>query len=146
MSGLYPKKYVNELLNSIHFLPAVEYCLHLPRNEMDTYDVDTEVLDYCHDVSHDILIIPDTAPFLEMIVSDATLIIFADNCLQETKELVQRQNTNLGSVAVSSLSQDLLKKHWEHLFHQRNDKDGNRLKDIDMQFLLKGDRQFFCLH
>lgn len=26
-------------------LPAIEYCLHMPRTEMDTYDTDTEVLD-----------------------------------------------------------------------------------------------------
>ena len=45
-------------------LPAVEYCLHMPRTEMDTYDVDTRVLDNAYDVSHDICIISDTAPFI----------------------------------------------------------------------------------
>ena len=29
----------------ISILPAVEYCLHMPRTEMDTYDVDTRILD-----------------------------------------------------------------------------------------------------
>ena len=34
-------------------LPAIEYCLHMPRTELDTYDTDTEILDRAYDVSHE---------------------------------------------------------------------------------------------
>ena len=40
-------------------LPAIEYCLHMPRTELDTYDTDTEILDRAYDVSHDIVIMPE---------------------------------------------------------------------------------------
>lgn len=29
----------------LSILPAIEYCLHMPRTELDTYDTDTEILD-----------------------------------------------------------------------------------------------------
>ena len=28
----------------LSILPAIEYCLHMPRTELDTYDTDTEIL------------------------------------------------------------------------------------------------------
>lgn len=36
----------------LSILPAIEYCLHMPRTELDTYDTDTEILDKEYDVSH----------------------------------------------------------------------------------------------
>ena len=54
----------------IPILPAVEYCLHMPRTEIDTYDVDTRVLDNAYDASHthNICFIPDTAPFTDLVL------------------------------------------------------------------------------
>lgn len=125
----------------IPILPAVEYCLHLPRTEMDTYDVDTRVLDNAYDVSHNICIVPDTAPFLSKMMSQATLIIYADGCLESVKELAQNSDNELGAVSVLELSQELLKKHWVCLFDKRNIQNVERLKDIEKQFLLSGDKQ-----
>lgn len=34
----------------IPILPALDYCLHMPRTELDTYDTDTEMLDKAYDV------------------------------------------------------------------------------------------------
>ena len=48
----------DDALNAI--LPAVEYCFHMPRTELDTYDTDTEVLDKAYDVPQDIFIMPDS--------------------------------------------------------------------------------------
>ena len=94
----------------IPILPAVEYCLHMPRIEMDTYDVDTRVLENVYDVPHNLCIIPDTTPFIERMITWFTLIIYADNCLESVKELAQKSKNELGAIPVSDLSQELLKK------------------------------------
>lgn len=125
----------------IPILPAVEYCLHMPRTEMDTYDVDTRVLDNAYDVSHNLCIVPDTAPFISQMMMRSTLIIYADNCLESIKKLAQRSENELEAIPVSALSQDLLKKHWERLFSKRTVHNVERLKDIDKQFILTGNKQ-----
>lgn len=125
----------------IPILPAVEYCLHMPRTEMDTYDVDTRVLDNAYDISHNIFIIPDTTPYIEYMMTKFTLIIYADNCLESVKKLAQRSENELGAKPVSDLSQELLKKHWECLYNKRTVKNVERLKDIEKQFLLPDNKQ-----
>ena len=54
----------------IPILQVVEYCLQMSRTEIDTYDVDTRVLDNSYDVSHthNICFIPDTAPFTDLVL------------------------------------------------------------------------------
>lgn len=125
----------------IPILPAVEYCLHMPRTEIDTYDVDTRVLDNAYDVPHDICIIPDTAPSIEQIMPQFTFIIYADNCLESVKQSAQSSGAELTAMSVSDLSNESLKKHWESLFNKRTIKDVDRLKDIEKQFVLKDDKQ-----
>lgn len=125
----------------IPILPAVEYCLHLPRTEMDTYDVGTSVLDNTYDIPHNICIVPDSTPFIEKIMSQFTFIIYADNCLERVKKSALISDNDLVSMPVSDLSQESLKKHWESLFNKRTVHDVERLKDIESQFLLSGDKQ-----
>ena len=125
----------------IPIIPAVEYCLHMPRTEMDTYDVDTRVLDIAYDVSHNLCIIPDTTPTIEQIMPQFTFVIYADNCLESVKKAAQSCKNELASMPVSDLSQESLKKHWDALFNKRTIQDVERLKDIEKQFLLSGDRQ-----
>ena len=125
----------------IPVLPAVEYCLHMPRTEMDTYDVDTRVLDNAYDVPHNICIIPDTAPFIEQMMPQFTFIIYEDNCLNCVKESAQCSETELEAMSVSDLSNESLKKHWESLFIKRTVKDVERLRDIEKQFFLLDDKQ-----
>ena len=67
-------------------LPAIEYCLHMPRTELDTYDTDTEILDRAYDVSHDIVIMPERFIF-GIHLLHATLIIYSDDCSEEIKSL-----------------------------------------------------------
>ena len=125
----------------IPILPAVEYCLHMPRTEMDTYDVDTRVLDNAYDVPHNICIIPDTAPLIEQLMPQFTFIIYADNCLENVKKSAQSSENELSAMSVSDLSQESLKKHWELLFKKRTVQNVERLKDIEKQFLLSGEKQ-----
>lgn len=122
-------------------LPAVEYCLHMPRTEMDTYDVDTRVLDNAYDVPHNICIIPDTAPFIEQMMTQFTLIILADDCLETIKKYAQDIKSEVAAMSVSELSQGSLKNHWKILFDKKNTNGVERLKDIDKQYLLSDDKQ-----
>lgn len=125
----------------IPILPAVEYCLHMPRTEMDTYDVDTRVLDNEYDVPHNICIIPDTTPSIEQIMPQFTFIIYADNCLECVKQSAQSSEVELSAMSVSDLSHESLKKHWESLFIKRTVQDVERLRDIEKQFCLSDDKQ-----
>ena len=125
----------------VPILPAVEYCLHMPRTEMDTYDVDTRVLDNAHDVSHNIFIVPDTTLFIEEIMSQFTFVIYTDDCLECVKKLAQSSEVELAAMPISELSNDTLKKHWETLFNNRTEQNVEKLNDIEKQYLLSGDEQ-----
>ncbi|MCI8645077.1 MAG: CHAT domain-containing protein [Lachnospiraceae bacterium] len=122
-------------------LPAIEYCLHMPRTEMDTYDIDTEVLDMAYDVSQEILIMPDMGLFQFPFPFEPTLIIYADDCLEEVKNKAKSFDAILGAVSISDLSVSLLIEQWNVLFDKRNLKDGEKLADIDKQYLLDTEKQ-----
>lgn len=129
----------DETLLSI--LPAVEYCLHMPRTELDTYDTDTEVLDKAHDVPQDIRIIPDKAIFSVFHTVQPTLIIYSDDCSEEAKNKAKGVISELGAVSISDLSQSLLISQWNILFENRNLRAGEKLEDIEKQYLLEGEKQ-----
>ncbi len=125
----------------VPILPAVEYCLHMPRTEWDTYYVGTEVLGRLHDISHYLVIVPDTEPLIEHIMSQATLIVYADNCLESVISTVQGSSAELGAIPVSKLSQELLQNQWELLFSKRALRGMEQVKDIGKQYLLPDDKQ-----
>jgi retron-type reverse transcriptase len=41
-------------------LPFIEYIFQLPRGNIDLIEIDDEVLSYCDNISHIVMIIPDT--------------------------------------------------------------------------------------
>ena len=122
-------------------LPAIEYCLHMPRTEMDTYDTDTEVLDKAYDVPQAIFIMPDKGLFQFPFLFQPTLIIYADDCIEEAKNKAKSLDAVLGAVSISDLSVDLLVKQWNVLFDKRNVKNGKKLADINKQYLLDSEKQ-----
>lgn len=122
-------------------LPAIEYCLHMPRTEMDTYDTDTEVLDKAYDVPQAIFIMPDKGLFQFPFLFQPTLIIYADDCIEEAKNKAKSLDAVLGAVSISDLSVDLLVKQWNVLFDKRNLKNGKKLVDINKQYLLDSEKQ-----
>lgn len=122
-------------------IPAIEYCLHMPRTEMDTYDTDTEVLDMAYDVPQEILIMPDIGLSQFPFPFQPTLIIYADDCLEEVKSKAKSLDAVLGTVSISDLSVNLLVKQWNILFDKRSLKNGEKLVDIDKQYLLEGEKQ-----
>lgn len=125
----------------IPILPAIEYCLHMPRTEMDTYDTDTEVLDNAYDIPQEILIMPDVGLLQYPFPFQPTLIIYADDCLEEVKNRAKSLDVVLGAVSISDLSVNLLMKQWNVLFDKRNLKNGEKLADIDKQYLLDSEKQ-----
>lgn len=64
-------------------LSAVEYVMHMPRLELDLYDLDERTIDSAYDEPHYIIPIPDSL-FVKLNGSiqkvSPTLIIYADDC------------------------------------------------------------------
>lgn len=125
----------------LSILPAIEYCFHMPRTELDTYDTDTEVLDKIYDVSHDIVIVPERLMLSGLHLLPPTLIIYSDDCSEEIKNKVKKCESELGAVSVLELSQRLLISQWNTLFENRILRNGEKLEDINKQFLLDGEKQ-----
>lgn len=125
----------------VPILSAFEYCLHLPRTEMDTYDTDTEILDNAYDVPQNIFILPGEAILQYRISFQPTLIIYTENCSEKVKSFSNQCNSLLGAVSIGELTSLLLKTHWKDLYSKRNIIDGKRLKDVDKQFLFTDDKQ-----
>lgn len=122
-------------------LPAVDYCLYMPRTELDTYDTDTELLDKAYDVPQDIMIMPDKLFFSFFHSLSPTLIIYSDDCSEEAKYKTKSCNSELGAISILDLSPSLLVRQWNILFENRNLRDGEKLADIDKQYLLDGEKQ-----
>ena len=129
----------DELL--IPILPAIDYCLHMPRTEFDTYDTDTEVLDKAYDVPHEIIIMPEIGLFPFHFSFQPTLIIYADDCSERAKNEAKKLDAILGTASVLDLSKELLLKQWNALFESRNLKNSEKLTDIDKQYLLEDEKQ-----
>lgn len=125
----------------IPILPAIYYCLHMPRTELDTYDTDTEVLDKAYDVPQDIVIMPDKVLFSFHRLFQTTLIIYSDDCSEEVKNKAKSCDSELEAISILDLSQSLLVRHWNILFENRNLRGGKKLTDIDKQYLLDGEKQ-----
>jgi len=125
----------------IPILPAIDYCLHMPRTELDTYDTNTEVLDKAYDVPQDIVIMPDKVLFSFHRLFQPTLIIYSDDCSEEVKNKAKSCDSELEAISILVLSQSLLVRHWNILFENRNLRDGKKLADIDKQYLLDGEKQ-----
>lgn len=129
----------DDALNAI--LPAVEYCFHMPRTELDTYDTDTEVLDKAYDVPQDIFIMPDSRFPSVDIGSSFTCIIYSESCREEVKQKARNSSCELGAVSIEELSQSLLVEQWNKLFENRNFRNETKLEDIDKQYLLTEEKQ-----
>ena len=125
----------------LSILPAIEYCFHMPRTEIDTYDEDTEVLDKAYDTSHDIVIMPTSLWFSMNFSSYITLIIYSDDCSKDMICKIKEHKSELGAVSVSELSQRLLVNQWNELFETRALRGQKKLKDINKQYILTGQKQ-----
>ena len=128
-------------------LPALEYCLHLPRNGLDVFDIDTEILSRSYDTSHKIMLCPSNV-FEDVIkMRQYDLIITTDNCYDDVLKALPNQGITLGVCKCSSLNNELLKIHWKKLYEERKNKKLTIISDLDNQFLLKNNQLYFlpCL-
>ena len=123
-------------------LPALEYCLHLPRCEMDTYDTPIELLDVVTDMAHDIQVMPMKIFLLFPI--DAALVICAEGCnVLEVEKVTEQLNIELGVISVKDLCRDLLITQWNLLYEHREVDNAVKLPDIDQQFILSNENMLF---
>lgn len=123
-------------------IPAIEYVMHLPRLELDLYDLDEGTIDAAYDESHNIVPIPDTL-FVRLGGNIAsvkpTLIIYSDNCDSGVIKVSKLMNPVLGSYKVNELNEKLLKEQWSELGNLSNQDSYNKISNIDKQYLLKGE-------
>lgn len=101
-------------------LPALWYCLHLPRNGWDTLSFPKPLIASGNWVPHSIRPIPSTIDFKmakQHMVNyfPPTLVISEDLCYETACEFASDFNATLGCVRVSDLSNELLKKHWKEV-------------------------------
>lgn len=100
-------------------LPALWYCLHLPRNGFDTMDLAPEVIAKGYSVPHSILPIPSYINDFESLQHNMvqqyppTLVISEDSCYESAVKFATDFEVPLGSVRLSNLSNEVLRDHWK---------------------------------
>lgn len=98
-------------------LPAINYCLHLPRNGLDTFDLPPRVIEKGHDVPHNIILIPSyilseitNRKILEKY--PPTLFISEEGFIKTAKKITEGYNPLLGYLTLTELSSEKLSYHW----------------------------------
>lgn len=129
--------------NSLHLfdkeleniLPALWYCIHLPRNKLDTMDIPVKVIAKGYSVPHNIILIPsyidqNDLPSTLLETYPPTLVLGTENCSDFIKSFASLYNAPLGAATVEELSSELLKTHWEAItqISQRSTKKNSPLK------------------
>lgn len=103
-------------------LPALKYCLHLPRNGFETIDLTPATIAKGYSVPHSIVMFPSYLKF-EMLKTHTislyqpTIIICEDACYEEAREFALKSQAPLGCARVSELTSVLLEKHWMEITH-----------------------------
>lgn len=126
--------------NLVTILSAVEYVMHMPRLELDLYDLDEGTIDAAYDESHNIIPIPDSFfinLFRSMQKVNPTLIIYADDCDKRVENISSLMEPTLGCYKVSQLNEKLLKEHWIKLSDRLKPDGYERISNIYDQYLLK---------
>ena len=101
-------------------IPAVEFCLHLPRVSLDTVNVSIDQVMAGVHVPHNIVMIPSYLInlFSRVKLPDfekPTLIIYQDECQNEAKKLESVFMPKMKSLAVSELSSVYLSSIWSEI-------------------------------
>lgn len=128
--------------NLVPILPGIEYVLHMPRLELDLYDLDEDFIDKAHDEPHNIVPIPDSI-FVELGKSiqkiKPTMIIYADDCDNEVKTILGSFESVLGGYKVSELNENTLKEHWRKLGDGLKNNGYSMISNINNQYIFKGE-------
>ena len=124
-------------------LGAIEYIMHLPRNEFDIYDLDEETMASSYDTPHQIVLIPDCVLINQKLDNIApTMFILTEDCSKDTKSNCEGRNTLLGTYYTNELNQEWIKEQWKKVWlsKRNNDFKLDKVKDIDIHFRLEGEK------
>lgn len=130
-------------------IPAIEFCLHLPRVSLDTVNISIDQIMAGKYVPHNILLIPSNLidNFSRLLLPDfekPTLIIYQDDCKKEASKLKETFEPKLSSLAVNELSQVYLISIWNEISRLTKGIEGElcvpdfaskRLGEINIQLL-----------
>lgn len=127
-------------------LPAIWYCLQLPRYRADVLDdVDVRAIDKYDSISHLIKIVPkgDLGKFMIYSIQKQmkpTLIICQDSCYNGIKQII-KEESELGVVSVSSLSTNLLNIHWSKIADYMKNKFSHDVKYTKRRLFVGDERR-----
>ena len=125
-------------------LGAIEYIMHLPRNEFDVYDLDEEFMASSYDTPHQIVLVPDYVLVNLKIDNIApTMFILTEDCSKDIKNNCEKRKPLLGTYYTHELSQELIKKQWEKIWLSKrtNDFEFEAVKDINISKLSENDKE-----
>ncbi|SDY37401.1 CHAT domain-containing protein [Ruminococcaceae bacterium YAD3003] len=124
-----------------NILPAISYCLHLPRFEWDTLnDFKPRINKAIGDIYHHIILLPSVmASQIQMY--QPTLIIYDDNCEDFEIKQLQTINVEIDCVPVSALTDKLLTSHWKKLYEKRKLIEYEPIISLNNQHLLTEDQR-----
>jgi len=103
-----------------NILPALWYCIQLPRNVLDTVDLPAQVMKKDYSVSHNIILISssvDQEPLSKKLIKlfPPTLVIGEDTCSDFSASFASGNNATLGAITVGDISSEILRDHWNKL-------------------------------
>lgn len=117
-------------------LDAIEFLMHMPRNIFDLYDIDEHLLSASHDTPHHIILMPDML-LAQAHLAGITMILLADDCSKEVKQVCEQFCPQIGVHYVKDLSTSLLETQWINLYKQNKSHKYPILPNINHHFLLK---------
>lgn len=126
----------------IKAIPILEYCLQLPRNELDVCDCDTRMLDMFYDEPQNIIVCPSQQLDNLMNYIQPDIIICDNSCYDRIKNNYL-MNKDIECESAKNISSELLKKHWTLLFEKRTIKEMKKVPDLECQYLLNSEQLCF---
>jgi hypothetical protein len=125
-------------------LPAIKYCLHLPRNGLDTFDLPPRVIEKGYEVPHSIFLVPSyilsEVVKSQMLVNyPPTLFISEDDFTESAEKITVGYEAPLGHIKLTELSDETLSYHWATITKLMNKLDG-RNKPLNSKPKLLSDK------
>lgn len=121
-------------------LDSLEFIMHLPRNIFDLCNMDADLMAHSYDIQHLIVIIPESL-ISQSYKLDATMIMLADDCSENTEQICKASKPLLGVYHSRDASDDLLKSLWRDLVQHNKAavEEYSVVPNIETQHLLKGE-------
>ena len=126
----------------IPILDLLEYCLHLPRNELDVCDSEIEITEVLYDNPQDIFLCPFNLANYQ-ILSSFDIIMCDEGCFKYIFEKLKKMNISKECISNKDITNMMLSKHWQYLYELRDNKSAQPVPDIEKQYLLKDEQMLF---